>query len=332
VRFLFLIPDLDKSRRFRLRLRLKASRLRRLLPLLGKAGLRTHQVWGGTLNIMRHCSVARAQGADAVLATESGQDTYGPVWGVERLPFVAWKDRRPDDVCIVPDIYTSLIGDIRGYAVAYEQSPLFVQHDFDYKNERVILWTDSPHMLEICKQAYPGKDIPIVPNIVDSGIWPFIPQSQRRTGELVAFPRKGPEFISACEAAYKAAGGKHWTFNLVDGLTLAQLAERFRTPQIFLASADVEGCALPPQEAMAAGIVVVGRNARGANFYMIDGQTAVVADTPEKVAKALLDLEQPEPRERLAKGGHDYIQRYFKEQEPSRFWREMMADPRWHKA
>jgi hypothetical protein len=46
----------------------------------------------------------------------------------------------------------------------------------------------------------------------------------------------------------------------------------------------------------------------------------------------LLDLEKLEPRERLAQGGHDYIQRsYFKEQEPSRFWRELSADPRWRR-
>ena len=329
MRFLFLIPDLDKGWGFRLRMRLERTRLR---PLLGHADMRTNQVWGGTLNIMRQCALARSLGADAALATKSGVDTYGPVWGVERLPFVRWEDHRPEDVCIVPDLYTHLIDRMRGWAVAYEQSPLFVRHDFDYRRERVLVWTDSQHMLALCKRAYPDKDIPIVPNIVDDSIFPFIPQSERNKGELMAFPRKGPDFIQDTMAAYRAAGGSYWNLNLVDGIPLAELAQRFRTPQAFLASADVEGCALPPQEAMAAGLVVVGRDARGANFYMRDGETALVADTPAKAAQALRSLENSELRERLSRAGHDYIQCFFKNQEPTRFWRDVIADPRWNQA
>ena len=327
VRFLFLIPDLDRSAAFRLRLRLERSRLHRLVPRDER--MRTGGVSGGTLNIMRHCALARSLGADAVLATESGRDSYGPVFGVDRLPFVAWGDRRRDDVCIVPDIYTSRIREIRGWAIAYEQSPVFVRHDFDFRSEKVLVWTDSPHMLSICKREYPDKDIPIVPNIVDESIFPFIAQSHRRAGELMAFPRKGPEFIAATMDAYHARGGSYWTCNLVDGLSLEALALRFRTPQVFLASADVEGCALPPQKAIAAGIVVVGRDADDANFYMKNDETAVVAQTPDKAAEALLAVEKPGLRERLAQAGHAYIGRFFKQGEPSQFWREVIADPRW---
>jgi hypothetical protein len=326
VRFLFLIPDLDRAKKSALRLKLEDSPLRRLFR---SKRMSTDQVWGGTLNIMRHCTVARAQGADAVLATESGTDSYGDIWGIEKLPFVRWADRRPDDVCILPDIYTHLIDGIDGWAVAYEQSPIFVRHDFDHKRERVLIWTDSPHMLAICQREYPGKNIPIVPNIVDDSIFPFIPQSERRTGELMAFPRKGPEFIEETMKAYQAAGGSYWKLTMVDGLPLADLAKRFRTPQVFLASAPVEGCALPPQEAMSAGMVVVGRNANSSNFYMRDGETALVADTPDKAAQALRALEDGALRERLSHAGHDYIQRFFKQEEPARFWRATIDSPRW---
>jgi hypothetical protein len=184
-------------------------------------------------------------------------------------------------------------------------------------------------MLAICQREYPGKDIPIVPNIVDDSAFPFIPQSERRTGELMAFPRKGPEFIQETMQAYQEAGGNHWKLSMVDGLSLAELAQRFRTPQVFLASAPVEGCALPPQEAMSAGMVVVGRNANSANFCMRDGETALVADTPDKAAQALRALEDGALRERLSRAGHAYIQRFFKDQEPARFWRATTDSPRW---
>ncbi len=326
MRFLFLIPDLDRTQKSALRLKLEGSPLRRLCR---SKHMRTDQVWGGTLNIMRHCAVARDQGAEAVLATESGTDTYGPIWGIDKLPFVRWADRRPDDICILPDIYTQLIDGIDGWAVAYEQSPIFVHHDFDYRRERVLIWTDSPHMLAICKREYSGKDIPIVPNIVDASAFPFIPQSERRAGELMAFPRKGPEFIQETMHAYQQTGGNYWKLTMVDGLPLAELAQRFRTPQVFLASALVEGCALPPQEAMSAGMVVVGRNANSANFCMRDGETALVADTPDKAAQSLRALEDGTLRERLSRAGHDYIQRFFKDQEPARFWRATIDSPRW---
>lgn len=327
MRFLFLIPDLDESRAFHLRMWVERSSFKRWL---GPRGMRTDKVWGGTLNIMRQCALARTLGAEAVLATESGRDSYGPVWGVPRLPFVLWEERRPDDVCIVPDIYTLLINEIRGWAIAYEQSPSFVSHDFDYGRERVLIWTDSPHMLAICKREYPDKDIPIVPNIVDDSIFPFVPQAERQQGELMAFPRKGPEFIQDTMAAYHASGGSYWNLNLVDGISLAELTQRFRTPQAFLASAAVEGCALPPQEAMSSGIVVVGRDARGANFYMRNGETALVANTPGKAAEALRALEDSQLREKLSLAAQQYIRRFFKDQEPMHFWREAIANPRWN--
>jgi hypothetical protein len=75
---------------------------------------------------------------------------------------------------------------------------------------------------------------------------------------------------------------------------------------------------------MAAGIVVVGRNANGANFCMRHEETSLVANTPEEAARALRRLEDDALRERLARGGHRFIQRYFAHAEPTRFWRELL--------
>jgi glycosyltransferase involved in cell wall biosynthesis len=324
MRFVFLVADLETRKSwFQMQSLIRRLRLYSLDYWLELKFMRVNQVFGGTLNIMRHCSVARSCGADAVLATMSGRDSYGDR-GLPGLPYISWHDRQPDDVCIVPDIVTGLVDSIAGPVIVYLQSPNFVRADFDFRDPRIQLWTDSPFMLEICQKVYPGKEIRIAPNIIDNRVFPFIPQSQREAGLIFAFPRKNPEYINATEKYYAEMGGKYWQFERVDGLTIQELAMEFRRPQAFLASAEVEGCALPPQESMASGIVVVGRNARGANFCMEHRETAMIADTPEAAARCLLELENSELRELLAENAHQAIKRYFPSEEPAEFWQQVI--------
>jgi glycosyltransferase involved in cell wall biosynthesis len=273
---------------------------------------------------MRHCLVARSQGADAVMATISGQDTYGE-WGLPGLPYIRWADRRPDDICIIPDFVSDLADDVTDKAIVYLQVPLHTHANFNYRDERVALWTDSPFMLEICQATYPGKEVQIVPNIIDRNKFSFIPQAQREAGLIFAFPRKGPEFIAATKEWYQKLGGVYWRFELIDGLSIHELASEFRRPQVFLASAEVEGCALPPQESMASGIVVVGKTARGANFCMEHGKTAMVAETPEEAARCLLELEDAALRDAISQNAHAYISRYFFDGEPAEFWQKTIS-------
>jgi glycosyltransferase involved in cell wall biosynthesis len=322
VRILFLIPDLNQSKLVQWRKRLNETPFRRLLNPMP---LTTDKVFGGTLNLMRHCAAARAIGADAFLATERGVDNYGETWGIGLLPFVCWSERRANDLCVIPDVFSPLADHVAGPCVVYQQQPIQVRANFDFRRHDVYIWTDSPFMLEICKRTFPGKEIPVVPNIVDDKAFPFIPQNKRKRGELMAFPRKGAEYIQATYQAYKQLGGAYWELVLVDGLPFRELALRFSTPQVFLASGEFEGCALPPQEAMAAGIVVVGKDARGANFCMKDGETALVADTPEEAAKALMRAEDDALRERIAIEAYREISRYFPDGDPAVFYRKFLG-------
>lgn len=324
MRFVFLIPDLDTTQAWKSFGKiLERPQMRWLLNFVKHNYLRTGVAFGGTLNIMRHCQVARNCGVEAVMATMSGRDTYGEK-GIPGLPYIRWKDRRPDDICIVPDFVSELINQIQGPVIAYLQVPIHTHANFDYQDSRVTLWTDSPYMKEICASTYVGKEIHIVPNIVDNQAFPFIPQSEREAGLLFAFPRKGPEFIAATEEYYRKLGGTYWRFERVDGLPFYELAQQFRRPQAFLASAEMEGCALPPQESMAAGIVVVGKTARGANFCMEHGQTAMTAETPEEAAQCLIQLEDAALRESIARNAHAAISVYFPSEEPTRFWQNVI--------
>jgi hypothetical protein len=325
MRFVFLIPDIDRSSTWQW-FQYFVKRFEINQPLEDWARLRlvrTDEVFGGTLNIMRHCAVARSCGVDAVLASIQGRDTYG-----ERgfgLPIIRWQDRRPDDICLVPEFVSELIDEVKGPAIAYLQVPIHTHNNFDYLNGRVSLWTDSPHMQTVCQKTFPGKEIDIVPNVVDSTMFPFIPQEERETGVLFTFPRKGRDFITATQEHYANLGGTYWKFELIDGLTIHQLAQAFRRPQVFLASAPIEGCALPPQESMASGIVVVGRTAAGANFCMEHHKTAMIAETPAEAAQCLIELENAELRDTLARNAHQYISRYFPDQEPTEFWQQTIC-------
>jgi glycosyltransferase involved in cell wall biosynthesis len=326
MRFVFLIPDLyPKPVVDRIDSTLRLLRFQVFRDLVRLKMMPVEVAHGGALNIMRHCEVARACGVDAVLATMRGIDTYGEEYGLYNLPFIRWADRRPDDICIIPDYVTELMNEIEGQAIAYLQVPIHTHNNFDYRSDRVTLWTDSPYMEDICRATYPGKAVEIVPNIIDPQQFPFIPQAQREEGLLFAFPRKNPEYITATEACYRAMGGTFWKFQLVDGLSIHELTQQFTRPQVFLASADMEGCALPPQESMAAGIVVVGRTAKGANFCMEHGETAMTAETPEAAARCLLELENAELRDRLSKNAHRYISQFFPNQAPRAFWQRTIA-------
>ena len=319
MRFVFLIPDLySKPVSNGIYQALRFARLTMFQDLVRLNVMPVGEVFGGALNIMRHCAVARSCGVDAVLATMRGHDSYGDK-GIGGIPYIRWADRRPDDICIVPDYVTELVDQVEGPAIAYLQVPTHTNNNFDYLDDRVSLWTDSPYMQKICDRTYPGKNAQIVPNIIDQQMFPFIPQSKREEGLLFAFPRKGPEFIAAVQKHYHELGGRFWKFELIDGLSVHELAQQFRRPQVFLASAEIEGCALPPQESMAAGIVVVGRTAKGANFCMEHRHTAMTAESAQEAAQCLIDLEDAELRDKLSRNAYQYISQYFSTEEPKRF-------------
>jgi glycosyltransferase involved in cell wall biosynthesis len=279
---------------------------------------------GGIMNIVRHGRVARGLGAEVVLATGTGRDGHGRSWFRHDLPCIRWDRRRDDDACVVPDLYSAQADAVAGPCIVYLQTPLRLTADFDYRRASVRLWTDSPFMLERCREVFPGKEIGIVPNVVDEEAFPFIPQRERRDGMIIFFPRKGEEYGRAVFDAYRRSGGRYWKPRTVDRMRFDRMATLFRKPQAFFASAEIEGCALPPQESMAAGIVVVGRDARGANFCMEHERTAMVTDGVDHAAACQASLEDPALRERLAQCAYEAISRYFPRNEPRAFWQGIL--------
>ena len=110
----------------------------------------------------------------------------------------------------------------------------------------------------------------------------------------------------------------------MDGLRFDKMAKMFQKSQGFLASAPAEGCALPPQESMAAGVVVVGLDANGANFCMQHQKTAMVARSVPETVRYLFALEDQQARETLAANAYEFIKQYFPENEPTKFWQKVL--------
>lgn len=279
---------------------------------------------GGIMNIVRHADVARSLGTETAIATYTGRDAHGKKWFRHEQPVVKWSDRRPDDVCLIADLYSEQVNEHSGPCIVYEQVPIQIHKNFDYMRDNVQIWTDSPFMLELCQAAYPGKDIPIVPNVVDDRMFPFTPQDQKQRGLMIVFPRKGKDFIKAVFKLYKKQGGRYWKPKALNKMRLDKMAEVFCQAEAFLASAEMEGCALPPQEAMSAGVVVVGKSAKGANFSMQHDETALISESVEGTVESFFRLEEPELRARLSKAGHEFISRYHPHREPADFWRRVL--------
>jgi glycosyltransferase involved in cell wall biosynthesis len=279
---------------------------------------------GGIMNIVRYGELASNLGADVAIATYTGKDAHGKTWFKHNLPVINWDDRNDDDICVIADLYSDQADKVKGACILYMQTPLQLHNNFDYMRKDLQIWTDSPFMLEKCKEHYPGKDIPIVPNVVDNKAFPFKAQSEKIKGRIIVFPRKGDDFIKAVFKKYKKAGGSYWKPKRLHKLPFDKLAKEFQDAQAFLASADVEGCALPPQESMAAGVIVIGKNATGANFSMQHNKTALVCNTVDETVDSLFRAEDEKLRNELTNAAYDFISRYFPKAEPKAFWEKQL--------
>ena len=107
--------------------------------------------------------------------------------------------------------------------------------------------------------------------------------------------------------------GEGVDFHVVDGLTQEELIKEYQKADIFLATGYPEGLPLPPLEAMLCGCVVVGFTGGGASEYMINGETALVAedggcDTASEQLKMILSNQ--ELKERMRQRGMDKASTY----------------------
>lgn len=129
-------------------------------------------------------------------------------------------------------------------------------------------------------------------------------------GRILALPRKNKQDL---ENILQLLKGKDISFKLVDGLTQNELIHEYQLADIFLATGYPEGFGLPPLEAMLCGCAVVGFTGGGASEFMIDNETALVAEDGNCEAaanKILMLLNNKDLKERIRVSGMDRAKLY----------------------
>jgi hypothetical protein len=100
---------------------------------------------------------------------------------------------------------------------------------------------------------------------------------------------------------------------LVDGLSQAELVQKYQEADIFFASGYPEGFGRPPLEAMSCGAAVVGFTGGGASGFMRHGETALVAtdgDCQTAAAHIVQLLQDASMKEQIRAEGTAEASRY----------------------
>lgn len=92
-----------------------------------------------------------------------------------------------------------------------------------------------------------------------------------------------------------------------------KLRHLYCSAQIFVSASRLEGCQLPPMEAMACGCAVIATEVGGIPDYAIEGKTVLCAPSknPEILAQKVIQLIEDESlRNTIAKNGYNYIKQF----------------------
>jgi len=101
-----------------------------------------------------------------------------------------------------------------------------------------------------------------------------------------------------------------------------ELRELYCKAHIFVVPSWVEGCQLPPMEAMACKCAVVATNVGGVPDYAIPNKTAMVVppQKPEDIAEKIIYLlDNPEELKRIGEMGHEHIIQFTWESATEKF-------------
>ncbi len=99
----------------------------------------------------------------------------------------------------------------------------------------------------------------------------------------------------------------------VDTLLGEELRQLYCSAQIFVSASRLEGCQLPPMEAMACGCAVVATNVGGIPDYAIDGKTILCTPSknPEILSQKIIQLIENEGlRRTIAENGYNHIKQF----------------------
>lgn len=273
---------------------------------------------GGDKVMYQHCLILRECGFNANLIKMG--DYSGNFFGydIEAQKFdAASMQFTSEDFVVIPE-YMPYLAENFGKA----KKILFVQNYPNLYNR--LRWQDrrkSYHEIGFDHVIYCSEFLEtylyrehsdrtaFIPNFIDLKKF-VLDESKRVSGRVLALPRKNPQDLSKIMSWFN---NNDVDFQMADGLTESQLITEYQKADIFLATGYPEGFGLPPLEAMACGCAVVGFTGKGADSFMIDQETALVApdgDTDAAAYKLSQLLNDLALKQRIRESGNTLALKY----------------------
>jgi glycosyltransferase involved in cell wall biosynthesis len=287
---------------------------------------------GGIRAEYKHVDLLNVEGLDAaVLHHASG---FACDWFPHATRIAAAPDVTlgPEDVLVVPEIYGPHLERLPDgpTLVAFNQNAYLT---FDrVPSDQAVSYgaftralTVSPDSVEFLRFAFPGLDVRLVPNAIDSDV--FHPAASPPGRTLALMPRKRP---AEADQLLRLLGARleGWEVLTIAGGSEREVAEALRGASLFLALGHQEGFGLPPAEAMASGCYVIGFPAFGGREVFDPAFSAPIEDgdvlaMARAVVEAITAFERdPEALRQTAALGTAHVRATFP---PERQRAELLA-------
>jgi glycosyltransferase involved in cell wall biosynthesis len=281
---------------------------------------------GGIRAIYRHVDILNEAGRSAAVLHR--RDGYACRWFEHATRTVGAPSVRlsREDVLVVPEIYGPYLSRLprEPKLVAFNQNAyLTYEHVPSGRPPAYGIFTDamtvSEDSAELLRFAFPGLDVTVVPNAIDTDT--FHPSEQAPARRIAMMPRKRPE---DSELIMRLLGDRlrGWEIVRIEGMSELQTAASLRSAPIFLALGRREGFGLPAAEAMASGCCVVGFPGFGGRELFDPAFSEPVEDgdvlSAARAVAALLDLyerDRTRVRERGARAREHIRARYSLERQ-----------------
>lgn len=339
-RIFFLIPDLSPPP-FRAKDYARALLKGEREAYLKRIHKNPARAIGGLKIMYQHCHALRQAGLDASMLALGAHDgnyfrfPFSPV-PVETIGF----NLGAGDIVVATEVspYDALKF-VGGRKLLFAQSWINLKRRLT-PDDQGRSYRDLGYDGVIACSDYIARSIDMLNNeacdVLYNGIDPavFHPDpAVREANRILCLTRRNPGDIAKIRAMVHA---KIPTANFVavDGLTETELAAEYRRADIFLAVGYPEGLPLPPLEAIFSGCVVVGFAGRGGRQYLIDGETALIAEDGDCVTAAshlVRALRDPGLKEQIRNGVGAIRTTYTYEamaQNVVAYYRKLLADDR----
>jgi glycosyltransferase involved in cell wall biosynthesis len=231
---------------------------------------------GGVRRLYRHVDVLRRYGIESAILHE--KPGFRCTWFANDTPVavVGHVALTPSDYLVVPEVYGPGLPRIAPGVpkVVFNQNSYFTFRGFPImggSEQSPYLHADVVAVLSVSddnaaylRYAFPNANV----IRVHYGIDPlFAPRWPKRKA-IAYMPRKNAEDVLQVINLLRCRGTlADWELVAIDGLPETQVAGCLAECATFLSFGTVEGCPLPPLEAMASGCVVIGYHGRGGREY-----------------------------------------------------------------